>query len=145
VSRWAGKWQSILIDSLDRVYDFVIADGIAKGKIPDDPDFNRKSWITPRDITVDAGREASQDRADLQMGLTTAAAILGKKGVTFDDTLEALAVEAEKRVQKAKDRGLPLWMLYQSQFNWLQQGQASSQTPTDVADNLDLPPPPSTP
>lgn len=142
VSRWAGKWQSILIDSLDRVYDFVIADGIAKGKIPDDPDFNRKSWITPRDITVDAGREASQDRADLQMGLTTAAAILGKKGVTFDDTLEALAVEAEKRVQKAKDRGLPLWMLYQSQFNWLQQGQASSQTPTDVADNLDLPPPP---
>jgi hypothetical protein len=94
---------------------------------------------------VDAGREAAQDRADLQMGLTTAQAILGKKGVTFDDTLEALAVEAEKRVQKAKDRGLPLWMLYQSQFNWLQQGQASSQTPTDVADNLDLPPPPSTP
>ncbi|MBV5333805.1 hypothetical protein JZU57_00835, partial [bacterium] len=54
VSRWAGKWQSILIDSLDRVYDYVIADGIAKGKIPDDPDFNRKTWITPRDITVDA-------------------------------------------------------------------------------------------
>jgi hypothetical protein len=78
------------------------------------------------------------------MGLTTAQAILGKKGVTFDDTLEALAVEAEKRVQKAKDRGLPLWMLYQSQFNWLQQGQASSETPTAVADNLDLPPPPST-
>jgi len=145
VSRFAGKWQSILIDSLDRVYDFVIADGIAKGKIPDDPDFNRKTWITPRDITVDAGREASQDRADLQMGLTTSSAILGKKGVTFDDTLEALAVEAEKRIQKAKDRGIPLWMLYQSQFNWLQQGQNSSQIPTDVADNLDLPPPPSTP
>jgi capsid protein len=145
VSRWASKWQSILIDSLDRVYDYVIADAIAKGKVPDDPDFNRKSWITPRDITVDAGREAAQDRADLQMGLTTSQAILGKKGVTFDDTLEALAVEAEKRIQKAKDRGLPLWMLYQSQFNWLQQGQTSSQTPDAVAENLDLPPPPVTP
>lgn len=145
VSRWANKWQSILIDNLDRVYDFVIADAIAKGKVPDDPDFNRKSWITPRDVTVDAGREASQDRADLQMGLTTAQAILGKKGMTYDEVLEQRAVEMEKLVQKAKDRSLPLWMLYQSAFNWLQQGQASAQTPPDVADNLDLPPPPTTP
>jgi capsid protein len=145
VSRWANKWQSILIDNLDRVYDFVIADAIAKGKVPDDPDFNRKSWITPRDVTVDAGREASQDRADLQMGLTTAQAILGKKGMTYDEVLEQRAVEMEKLVQKAKDRSLPLWMLYQSAFNWLQQGQASAQTPPDVADNLDLPPPPPTP
>ena len=145
VSRWANKWQSILIDNLDRVYDFVIADAIAKGKVPDDPDFNRKSWITPRDVTVDAGREASQDRADLQMGLTTAQAILGKKGMTYDEVLEQRAVEMEKLVQKAKDRSLPLWMLYQSAFNWLQQGQTSSQTPPDVADNLDLPPPPETP
>jgi len=142
VSRWASKWQSIVIDSLDRVYDYVIADAIAKGKVPDAPDFNRKTWITPRDITVDAGREAAQDRADLQMGLTTSQAILGKKGTTFDETLEQLAVEAEKRIQKAKERNLPLWMLYQSQFNWLQQGQTSSQTPEAVADNLDLPPPP---
>jgi len=142
VSRWAGKWQSIIIDSLDRVYDYVIADAIAKGKVPDDPDFNRKSWITPRDITVDAGREASQDRADLQMGLTTAQAILGKKGMTYDEVLEQRAVEMEKLVQKSKERNLPLWMLYQSAFNWLQQGQASSQTPDAVADNLDLPPPP---
>jgi capsid protein len=142
VSRWAAKWQSILIDNLDRVYDYVIADAIAKGKLPDDPDFNRKSWITPRDITVDAGREASQDRADLQMGLTTAQAILGKKGMTYDEVLEQRAVEMEKLVQKSKERNLPLWMLYQSAFNWLQQGQASSQTPDAVADNLDLPPPP---
>jgi hypothetical protein len=42
----------------------------------------------------------------------------------------------------AKDKGLPVWMLYKPGFNWLQQGQANSQLPTDVADNLDLPPPP---
>jgi capsid protein len=142
VSRWAAKWQSILIDNLDRVYDYVIADAIAKGKLPDDPDFNRKSWITPRDITVDAGREAAQDREDLKMGLTTAQAILGKKGMTYDEVLEQLAVEAEKRIEKSKKRNLPLWMLYQTTNNWLQQGQAPSETPEAVADNLDLPPPP---
>jgi hypothetical protein len=76
------------------------------------------------------------------MGLTTAQAILGKKGMTYDEVLEQRAVEMEKLVQKSKERNLPLWMLYQSQFNWLQQGQASSQTPEGVADNLDLPPPP---
>lgn len=143
VSRIAAKWQNLTIDTVcDDVYDYVISWGIKNGELPDDPNFNRKIWITPRDVTVDAGREASQDRADLQMGLTTAQAILGKKGMTYDEVLETLATEAEKRITKAKERNIPLWMLYKPDFNWLQQGQASSQTPEDVADNLDLPPPP---
>ena len=143
VSRVAGKWQNLIIDTVcDPTWDYVIAWGIKNGELPDDPYFNRKIWITPRDVTVDAGREAAQDRADLQMGLTTAQAILGKKGMTYDEVLETLATEAEKRIAKAKDRNIPLWMLYKPDFNWLQQGQASSQTPEDVADNLDLPPPP---
>ena len=61
---------------------------------------------------------------------------------TYDEVLETLATEAEKRINKAKERNIPLWMLYKPDFNWLQQGQASGQTPEDVADNLDLPPPP---
>lgn len=143
VSRWAAKWQTLLIDqALDRVYDYVIADGIAKGKIPDDPDFNRKTWITPRDVTVDAGREAAQDRADLEMCLTTSQAIIGKKGSTFDDVLDARAVEMEKIVNKAKEKNIPLWMLYKGSFNWLQQGQAAQQIAPDAAENLDVPPPP---
>ena len=143
VSRVAGKWQNLIIDTVcDPTWDYVIAWGIKNGELPDDPYFNRKIWITPRDVTVDAGREAAQDRADLQMGLTTAQAILGKKGMTYDEVLETLATEAEKRISKAKERNIPLWMLYKPDFNWLQQGQASSQTPEDVADNLDLPPPP---
>lgn len=143
VSRVAQKWQNLSIDTVcDDTWDYVIGWGIENGELPEDPYFNRKIWITPRDVTVDAGREASQDRADLQMGLTTAQAILGKKGMTYDEVLETLATEAEKRIQKAKERNIPLWMLYKPDFNWLQQGQASSQTPEDVADNLDLPPPP---
>lgn len=142
ISRWASKWQSILIDSLDRVYDYVIADGIAKGKIPDDPDFNRKTWITPRDVTIDAGREAAQDRADLMAGLTTASAILGKKGTTHEEVVATRVREMVRTVEACKAAGLPLWMLYQSAFNWLQQGQANDQISPDVAENLDVPPPP---
>jgi len=146
VSRYAAKWQNLLIEqACDRVFDYVIADAIAQGKVPDDPDFNRKSWITPRDVTVDAGREAAQDRADLQMGLTTATAILGKKGMTHDEVVATRVKEMARTVQAAKEAGLPLWMIYQSSFNWLQQGQSSDQIPTDVADNLDIPPAPSNP
>ena len=146
VSRYAAKWQNLLIEqACDRVFDYVIADAIAKGKVPDDPDFNRKSWITPRDVTVDAGREAAQDRADLQMGLTTATAILGKKGMTHDEVVATRVKEMARTVQAAKEAGLPLWMIYQSSFNWLQQGQSADQIPTDVADNLDVPPAPSNP
>lgn len=140
VSRVAGKWQNLIIDTVcDPTWDYVIGWGIENGELPEDPWFNRKTWITPRDVTVDAGREAAQDRADLQMGLTTSQAILGKKGMTFDEVLETLAVEAEKRINKAKERNLPLWMLYQSQFNWLQQGQTPAQIPEGVADNLEVP------
>ena len=143
VSRYAAKWQNLLVEKgCSIVYDYVIADGIKKGLIPDDPDFNRKIWITPRDVTVDAGREAAQDRADLEMCLTTQQAILAKKSMTFDEVLDARATEMEKIVAKAKEKNLPVWMLYKGSFNWLQQGQAASQTPEDVADNLDLPPPP---
>ena len=146
VSRYAAKWQNLLIEqACDRVFDYVIADAIAQGKVPDDPDFNRKSWITPRDVTVDAGREAAQDRADLQMGLTTATAILGKKGMTHDEVVATRVKEMARTVQAAKEAGLPLWMIYQSSFNWLQQGQSADQIPTDVADNLDVPPAPSNP
>ena len=146
VSRWAGKWQTLLIEQgCDRVFDYVIADAIAQGKVPDDPDFNRKTWITPRDVTVDAGREAAQDRADLQMGLTTATAILGKKGMTHDEVVATRVKEMARTVQAAKEAGLPLWMIYQSANNWLQQGQSADQIPTDVADNLDVPPAPSNP
>lgn len=146
VSRYAAKWQNLLIEqACDKVFDYVIADAIAKGKVPDDPDFNRKSWITPRDVTVDAGREAAQDRADLQMGLTTATAILGKKGMTHDEVVATRVKEMARTVQAAKEAGLPLWMIYQSSFNWLQQGQSADQIPTDVADNLDVPPAPSNP
>lgn len=142
VSRVAGKWQNLIIDTVcDPTWDYVIGWGIENGELPEDPWFNKKSWITPRDVTVDAGREAAQDRADLQMGLTTSQAILGKKGMTFDEVLETLATEAEKRITKAKERNLPLWMLYQSSFNWLQQGQTPAQMSQDVADNLDVPEP----
>lgn len=143
VSRQAAKWQNLTIDTVcDPTWDYVIGWGIENGELPEDPWFNRKTWITPRDVTIDAGREAAQDRADLQMGLTTSSAILGKKGETFDTTLETLAIEAEKRIKKAKERNIPLWMLYQSAFNWLQQGQGANQISPDVAENLDVPEPP---
>ena len=139
VSRIAAKWQNLTIDTVcDDVYDYVISWGIKNGELPDDPNFNRKIWITPRDVTVDAGREAAQDRADLQMGLTTAQAILGQKGMTYDEVLETLATEAERRISQAKER---LWMLYKPDFNWLQQGQASDQLSPDAAQNLDVPEP----
>lgn len=142
VSRVAGKWQNLIIDTVcDPTWDYVIGWGIENGELPEDPWFNRKTWITPRDVTVDAGREALQDRADLQMGLTTSQAILGKKGMTYDEVLETLATEAEKRIKKAKERNIPLWMLYKPEFNWLQQGQSKDQVPTDVANNLEIPEP----
>jgi capsid protein len=139
VSRIADHYQQIIKEGGQEIWDWVIADGIAKGELPEEPDFNRTTWTTPRDVTVDAGREAAQDRADLQMGLTTASAILAKKGMDYDDVVATRVREMRGLVEAAKAADLPLWMLYQSSFNWLQQGQGSDQVPDTVAENLNLP------
>ena len=142
VSRVAGKYQTILIDCLDDVWDYVIGQGIANGDLPEDEGFRKKTWITPRDVTVDAGREAAQDRADLLAGLTTASAILGKKGTTHEQVVSTRLKEMKAWVDGVKEAGLPLWMVYQTPNNWLQQGQTPADISPDVAENLDVPPAP---
>jgi hypothetical protein len=104
------------------------------------------SWTTPKSVTVDGGRDAANDRNDVEMGLLSMSELYAQRGLDFRQEMEKRAQDMNYIVGLAKQSGLPVWMLYKPGFNWLQQGQASSQTPPDVAENLDLPtPPPSNP
>jgi capsid protein len=138
-----GKFQQILIDQLCQpTWGYIIGQGIADGDLPDDPDWTSVSWTTPKSVTVDGGRDAANDRNDVEMGLLSMSELYAQRGLDFRTEMKKRASDMTFIIEQAKAAGIPVWMLYKPGFNWLQQGQANSQIPDTVSENLDLPPPP---
>ena len=123
-------------------WGYIIGEGIAKGELPDDPKWNKVTWTTPKSVTVDAGRDAANDRNDVEMGLLSMSELYAQRGLDFKTETEKRANDMAFLIDQAKAKNVPVWMLYKPGFNWLQQGQSNSQIPEDVASNMDLPPPP---
>ena len=138
-----GKYQTILIDSLCQpTWGYIIGEGIAAGELPDDPKWYQTSWTTPKSVTVDAGRDAANDRNDVEMGLLSMSELYSQRGLDFKQETQKRAGDMAFLIDEAKKAKIPVWMLYKPGFNWLQQGQNNSQISEATAENLDLPPPP---
>lgn len=68
-ARHFERRQTQLIDRFLRpVWLFVIGDAIARGRLPARENWTDAEWACPKSITVDAGREAVQDRLDVLGG-----------------------------------------------------------------------------
>jgi capsid protein len=142
-ARVFGKYQNVIIENFCvPTWGYIIGQGIADGELPDDPQWNQVSWTTPKSVTVDAGRDAANDRNDVEMGLLSMSELYAQRGLDFRSEMDKRANDMAFIIEKAKSAGIPFWMLYKPGFNWLQQGQANSQIPDDVSENLDLPEPP---
>jgi capsid protein len=142
-ARVFGKYQAVLIENFCvPTWGYIIGQGIADGDLPDDPKWNEVSWTTPKSVTVDAGRDAANDRNDVEMGLLSMSELYAQRGLDFRTEMDKRANDMAFIIEKAKTAKIPIWMLYKPDFNWLQQGQANSQISEVTADNLDLPPPP---
>jgi len=144
--RTFSRHQTVLIERMCvPTWGWVIADAIERGELPDDPSWNKVSWTTPKRVTVDAGREAANDRADVEMGLMSMSELYGQRGMDFREEMQKRAADMAYVIDLAKQAKIPVWMLYKPGLNWLQQGQSNDETPPDVAENMDLAPPPEPP
>lgn len=124
--------QLILINRLiEPVWAYVIGDAIARGELSAEPQWWRISCTTPRRVTVDAGREAQQNRADVEMGLKTLAQSFGELGLDFEEEMRTRARNAKFLVELAAEFDIPLEML------WRPSGGISA-TPA-VGENQDPP------
>jgi len=145
-ARVFGKYSQLIIEQLCvPTWGYIIGDAIARGELPDDPAWASTSWTTPKSITVDSGRDASNDRADVEMGLLSMSELYAQRGLDFRTEMQKRADDMNYIIKTAQAAGVPVWMLYKPGFNWLQQGQNNEQIPEDVAENLELPPPPINP
>ena len=136
-ARVFGKYQNVLIEEFCvPTWGYIIGQGIAAGELPDDPQWNQVSWTTPKSVTVDAGRDAANDRNDVEMGLLSMSELYAQRGLDFRSEMDKRAADMSFIIEKAKNAKIPVWMLYKPGFNWLQQGQMNTQMPEDVAENL---------
>jgi len=112
-ARVFGKYQNIIIERFCQpTYEYIIADGIAKGDIPDDSRWWSASWTTPKSVTVDAGREAANDRADIEMGLMSMSELYGQRGLDFRSEMEKRAADMAHIQNLAKQYGIPFELLF---------------------------------
>lgn len=118
------RWQTLIVEKLCQPFwAFIIGWGIANGEIPDAEDWNEVSWTTPKRLTVDAGRDAAQERADIELGLLSLAEAYATRGLDFRSEAIKRANDFVFLKELADEKGIPLWMLYKPGFNWLQEGQ----------------------
>ena len=107
------KWQNIIIEQLCiPTWGYVIGDAIASGELPDDPEWNKVSWTTPKRVTVDAGREAANDRADVELGLMSMSELYAQRGLDFRSEMAKRAEDMSFIVNLAQKTGIPIEMLY---------------------------------
>jgi capsid protein len=112
-ARVFGKYQTVIIDTFCQpTWDYIIADGIASGEIPDDPKWYETSWTTPKSVTVDAGRDAANDRADLELGLLSMSELYAQRGLDFRTEMDKRASDMVHIQNLAKQYGIPFELLF---------------------------------
>jgi capsid protein len=108
-----SKYQTIMIENFCvPTWGYIIGQGIAAGELPDDPDWNRVSWTTPKSVTVDAGREAANDRADVEMGLLSMSELYAQRGLDFRTEMAKRASDMVHIKDLAEEYGIPFELLF---------------------------------
>lgn len=99
--------QTTLIDQLLRpLWLFVIGHAIAKGKLRAVEGWTGINFTTPRRITVDAGREAAQNREDIKCGLKSLSDHFAELGMDVAEEVDNRARDMELVIQTAKTHHL---------------------------------------
>lgn len=108
-----SKYQTIIIEQFCvPTWGYIIGQGIAAGEIPDDEGWNRVSWTTPKSVTVDAGREAANDRADVEMGLLSMSELYAQRGLDFRTEMQKRAADMVYIQDLAAKYGIPFELLF---------------------------------
>jgi capsid protein len=94
------------------VWAYVIGDAIARGLLPPIAEWWKISSVPPKRVTVDAGREAQQNRADVEMGLKTLSDHFQELGADFGEEIERRASDAKLILETAEKYGVPVEMLW---------------------------------
>lgn len=110
--------QNMLINRfLNPIWGYVIGNAIARGDLPPNDEWNKVNWVTPRRVTVDAGRESAANQKDIAMGLKSLSDHYAELGCDPKQEIRRRAYDAKLLIDTAKEFGVPVSMLYQPSNN----------------------------
>lgn len=126
--------QTLLIDRMLRpLWLWVIGNAITTGKLPAVEGWTEVNFTTPRRVTVDAGREAAQNRADVLAGLKTLTDHYAELGMDIHEEVENRARELLLIKETAEKYGLAPQLLFDSFKN---SPEPSDAAPTEQRKNV---------
>lgn len=111
--------QTVLISRLIQpIWFYVIGDAINRGRLDAVPNWWQISCVTPRRATVDAGREAQQNREDVSAGLKNLSDHYEELGADFEEEVTRRAMDIAFIFDTAAQFKVPpemLWTILKSQ------------------------------
>ena len=102
---------------LNPIWGYVIGNAIARGDLPPNDNWNKVNWVTPRRVSVDAGREAAANQRDIEMGLKTISDHYAEMGMDAKEEIRRRASDAKLIIDTAKEFDVPVSMIYQPSGN----------------------------
>lgn len=105
--------QAILIQRfLTPVWGYVIGSAIKDKLLKSTENWTNVSWTTPRKVTVDSGRDAQQNRMDIETGLKSLTDNYLEEGLDPKEKMRENAAEKKYLIQLSEEFGVPISMLY---------------------------------
>ena len=112
-ARFISHRQTTIINRfLQPYFQFWLGHKIEKKEIPNAKNWWKVEWVTPKSVTVDAGREGVNERADLDMGRVPPSDDMQSRGYGFEKTIRKTARDFAYIQKVAKETGVPedkLW------------------------------------
>ena len=93
------------------IWALVIGDAINRGELPEDPRWDEVSWTGPKDVTVDAGRDARNDRESIASGLMSFTEYYRINAGNFKAEAATLADDYAYLFDLERQKGLPAGIL----------------------------------
>ena len=116
---FSRRQQELIEMFLAPCWRFVIGAAITDKRLPAQEDWTRAEWACPKSVTVDAGREAAQDRADVEGGFLSLSDYYAARGLKYKDEVRRIAADLKLAAETAKEFGVPP----EAVFSKLQQSQ----------------------
>jgi len=108
--------QSVMIQRmLTPIWGYIIGNAIRDGILPSTDLWTNVTWTTPRRVTVDAGRDAQQNRLDIETGIKSLTENYLEEGLDPKEKMRENAAEKKYLLQLSEEFGVPLSMLYKPQ------------------------------
>jgi hypothetical protein len=117
--RYFASRQNIIINRfLKPYYQFWLGTKINKGDLPSAKNWWKCEWVTPKGVSVDAGRDSANERADLEMGRILISDDFQSRGMGFEKSIRKKARDLAFIDQVSKETGIDpnrLWKQSQNQ------------------------------